>query len=303
MRFPGLILAALLMTATISPGAAENGIVPDGRPVAGSDPWKLGVYDPNGDFTNDAIPAIEHLFLPWEDVELSTLAIADDYASARGRSLLVTIEPWTWDQRRRLQPADLRSGVFSGVYDGNIAAVCTEIGRLGGTVQVRWAQEMEDANGRFIWANWSPSDYIAAYRKFVTGCRVHAPRARFMWSPKGLPNLAEYYPGDDVVDDIGLSVFGLQAYDQDNFGRDRTFAEYLKPGYDLVLPFNKPIYVAELAYVGKEPYVRAWARDVLARDPQFDRLVGVVYFDDQEVWPWFDPYGLPNWRVTDNILP
>ena len=74
---------------------------------------------------------------------------------------------------------------------------------------------------------------------------------KFMWSPKGLPGLEKYYPGDTYVDFIGLSVFGLQPYDRDNFGHDRDFAAALKPGYDLVAKFNKPICVAELGYVGR----------------------------------------------------
>lgn len=42
-------------------------------------------------------------------------------------------------------------------------------------------------------------------------------------------------------DRTGLSVFGLRK-DNDEAGRDRTFAETLKPGYDRVAGFNKPIW-------------------------------------------------------------
>ncbi|RYE11154.1 MAG: beta-mannosidase [Hyphomicrobiales bacterium] len=275
----------------------------DGRPVAPPNAIPFGVYDPAGDFQNDTLPSIEHLFLPWEDIDLATLGLADNYARARNRTVLITVEPWSWDQDKRVSSANLLAGIQSGAYDGNIIAICTEIGKMQAATTLRWAQEMEDDTGRFTWANWTPSDYIAAYRHVVELCRPLTPKTRYMWSPKGMPTLVDYYPGDDVVDDIGLSVFGLQAFDNGEFGRDRTFAEILKPGYDLVLPFNKPIYVAEAGYVGKAPYVTQWKTTILANDPAFPELRAVIYFNDKEVAPWPKDYGLPNWKVTDNTLP
>jgi beta-mannanase len=29
-------------------------------------------------------------------------------------------------------------------------------------------------------------------------------------------------------------------------------------------------------------------------------LKGVIYFNDREVYPWFNNYGLPNWRVVQD---
>ena len=141
------------------------------------------------------------------------------------------------------------------------------------------------------------------YRHFVDRCRAGAARAKFMWSPKGLPGLERYYPGDAYVDVVGLSVFGLEPYDRTIYGRDRTFAESLQAGYDLVTKFNKPICVAELGYVGKIDYVRNWAENTLKLDPHFSKLSCVVYFDDKEVAPWPLNLGLPDWRVTSNVLP
>jgi beta-mannanase len=99
---------------------------------------------------------------------------------------------------------------------------------------------------------------------------------------------------------IGLSVFGLQPYDQGNFGHDRDFAAAFKPGYDLAAKFNKPICIAELGYAGSAEYVSKWAASVLKPDPRFPKLSCVVYFNDKEVAPW-GSYGLPNWRVTSNV--
>lgn len=302
MRKLTSLIAAAIVVALPATAIGQTAPFFDGRPVAGPDPMVLGSYDPHGDFTDDTTPVIEHLFLPWLDIDLATLALADGYARERGRDLWITVEPWTWDQSRRITPTELRQGIFSGQYDVVIDGLCGEIGRLQSKTTVRFAQEMEDKTGRFIWSDWAPEDYIQAYRYFVERCRVGTPQSRFMWSPKGEDGLQAYYPGDDVVDDVGLSIFALQEYDQDKFGRDRFFAERVQPGYDLTVPFGKPIYVAELGYRGKQAYVGQWATDSLLDYEQFPALLGVCYFNDIEVVPWEETYGLPDWRVTDNIV-
>ena len=293
-------LAAGHATATTAQTAAG---AHDNRPIAYRDSVAFGAYDPHGDFGDDRNVKIEALFLPWQDVDLATLGEADDYARQRGRTLLITVEPWTWSKTERVNPPALLQGILSGRYDGNIAAICDIVGRFRTPTTMRWAQEMEDPQLRFSWQGWTGDEYKAAYRHFVDHCRASAPRAKFMWSPKGLPGLEQYYPGDAYVDSIGLSVFGLQPYDRDYSGSDRTFADSLKTGYDLVAKFNKPICVAELGYVGEVDYVRNWAQNVLKPDARFPRLACVVYFDDKEVASWPPNYGLPDWRVTSNVLP
>lgn len=263
----------------------------------------FGAYDPYGDFSNDASANVEHLFLPWEDVDLTSLADAEIYAKERGRSLLITIEPWTWSEDWRVEPAALKNRIMSGAYDANMDAICQIAGAMEVPVTIRWAHEMEDKTGRFTWANWQPDDYVAAYRRMVDLCRSTAPQASFMWSPKGEEGLQAYYPGDEYVDVIGLSIFGLEQWDLDKYGRERSFAEVLKPAYDRVVPFNKPIVVAELGVVGGQVYVNNWMAE--SRDgalPEFPELTSVVYFNQKEVVPWPDGYGLPDWRVTNNVI-
>jgi beta-mannanase len=119
-----------------------------------------------------------------------------------------------------------------------------------------------------------------------------------MWSPKGESDMNEYYPGDEYVDVVGLTVFGLQQYDNDKFGHDRTFAEILAPSYALAAIHNKPVVVAEVGDAGDAVYVQSWAKSLTKPYPQFPKLVAVVYFDQREVHAWPHPYGLPDWRVV-----
>jgi len=101
--------------------------------------FPFGAYDPHGDFKDVRGLSIEHLFLPWLDVDLSTLPIADACAIERGRTLLVTIEPWSWSQDKRVAPDQLRYGLLSGEYDPIIENVTRAISALKSAVTIRFA--------------------------------------------------------------------------------------------------------------------------------------------------------------------
>jgi len=276
---------------------AGRDLLRDKRPVLHEAGTLFGAYDPYGDFSEDDRLATEHLFLPWEDIELGGLGVADEYARERGRKILITIEPWSWALDWNVSEAELRELVLGGFRDENMRSILRAVAGFRSPLIIRWAQEMESTTGRFSWQNWAPADYIEAYRRMAAITREMLPEAQLMWSPKGEPALADYYPGDDVVDIVGLSVFGLDEYDEIEYGGPRSFAESLQQGYDLTVGYGKPIWVAELGYEGAEPYLASWADDVTRPFDAFTELREVIYFNDQEVHPWPYDLGLPNWRV------
>lgn len=302
--------AAMAMAAALAPIAtgthparaqpaalAGRDLLRDKRPVLHEGGTLFGAYDPYGDFSEEDGLATEHLFLPWEDIELEGLILADDYARERNRKILITIEPWSWALDWNVTEAQLRDLILGGFRDENMRSILRAVSAFRSPLIIRWAQEMESTTGRFSWQNWAPADYIEAYRRMAGITREMLPNAQLMWSPKGEPGLVDYYPDDDVVDIVGLSVFGLDAYDEIEFGGPRTFAESLRQGYDLTIGYGKPIWVAELGYEGAQSYLASWADDVTRPFDSFAELREVIYFNDQEVHPWPHDLGLPNWRV------
>lgn len=261
----------------------------------------FGVYDPDGTFDNIKDVAIEHVFLPWEDVSLASLADADKYAQSHNRALLVTLEPWTWSRDDRNRPATLRKDIDAGRYDANMTSVCGALNDLKSPVTLRWGHEMDDNNGQFIWAGWKPDDYIRAYRRMITLCKDAAPSVKYIWSPLGDEGMQAYYPGNDYVDLVGLSVFGLQSWDQAKFNHDRSYEEILAPRYARAITFGKPVVVAELGYSGDATYVDTWENDVRDTEKLFPKLVGAVYFNYPEVYDWPVGFGRPDWRVDHRV--
>ncbi|MDA3889861.1 MAG: glycosyl hydrolase [Allgaiera sp.] len=278
---------------------AQTGAAPDTMGPHSTVPY--GVYDQGGDFSNDPYVQIEHIFMPWEDVSLTSLQRADAYALARHRALLVTIEPWTWSKSERNTPAALIRGIFDGSYDKNMSTICSELGSLRSPVTVRWAQEMDNKH-RFIWSGWKPATYIAAYRRMIDICRAVAPSIRYMWSPLGNEDMAKYYPGDNYVDIVGISVFGYQPYDRGIYGHDRDFYEIMGPRYARAAQFGKPVVVAELGYSGDQAYVDKWTDEIRNIGNRYPQLVGLVYFNYPELYPWPHGYGKPDWRIHHRVI-
>jgi beta-mannanase len=257
----------------------------------------LGAYDPSGNFKDYPGVSIEHVFMPWQDVDLSSLLSADRYARERRRQLLITIEPWSWSEDSHPTADQLRDAMLAGHHDERIRSIARVVAQLKSPVTLRWGQEMEEANNPFPWSGWKPTDYIAAYRRFHDISSPIALTAKFMWSPKGNANLADYYPGDAYADSIGLSIFGYQKYDRTVFGAERQFADVLGLCYHYTSLYGKEIVVAECGYAGDPTYVGHWAHAITKKDPRFPLLSAVVYFDDVESTPWPGSGDLPDWRV------
>jgi endoglucanase len=276
----------------------ERDVMIDKRPVYHPDGTKFGVYDPFGDFRDDTHVVTEHVFLSWIDVDLSVLSAADDYASARGRALLFTVEPWSWDLNWNVTSDTLRRRILSGTYDANMKAVAEAMVGFKSPVTIRWGHEMDNPYGRFTWSLWPAKSYINAFRRMHGIIKGILPDATVMWSPRGEKGLGAYYPGDKYVDNIGLSVFGYEPFDKIQYGKPRSFAESLKQGYDLTSGYGKPIWVAELGYEGSREYLTAWSEDATRKFPEFPALEEVVYFNDEEKWHWPNGLGKPNWRVV-----
>ncbi|WP_210204476.1 glycoside hydrolase family 26 protein [Phyllobacterium phragmitis] len=265
----------------------------------------FGAYDPHGQFRYSSRPQIEHVFIYWQAIDRPMLENKMRLAREKGRILMVTVEPYTKAVNWRDGGDRLFADIQRGAFDPQIAATCGAVSEFPGDLWIRWGHEMEDPTGRYPWARHDSRGYVAAYRKFVDTCRKIAPGARFMWSPKGERGLAAYYPGNDHVDMIGVSLWGLEKWDRDQHGRPRGFAETFDEKYRRIERFGKPIVIAELGTSGGEEYRRNWMSEISglsAKRGLFPLLDGIVYFNDKEPHHWPQGYGSPDWRVPVSVF-
>lgn len=133
-------------------------------------------------------------------------------------AIMITWEPFL--SPNKAQPAENLQNIVNGVYDDYIRQFARGVkSRPKETYLIRFGHEMNLAGtpwgGPQPYNGNDPSHYVKAFRRIRQIFREEgATNAQFVWSPnvKSWPpdpwnHWSNYYPGDDVVDWIGVSAF------------------------------------------------------------------------------------------------
>jgi beta-mannanase len=159
-----------------------------------------------------------------------------------------------------------------------------------------------DLPGLYPWSTRDAALFRVAFRHVVSVFRAEGVTSvRWVWSPAGEPGAAAFYPGDDVVDYVGLTVLGDAEWDRELGFARRSFAELLAPRYAEVAALNKPIIVAELGVSGTTVEQIAWLHDATRSLSPFPLVRALVYFDDRNA-PNNGRATQPQWRVDPDYL-
>jgi endoglucanase len=259
---------------------------------------KLGAYDPHQALVRQRDVSVDHVFVDLSKFSPATILETVEQAAERGREVLLTVEPWTRAADGRQGGETLLQDVLNGGFDTETDQLCGAIGASRVPVTLSWGHEMDETEGRFPWADRSAELYKAAFRHFVDRCRPLADKARIAWTPKGEAGMERFYPGTSYVDVIGLTLFDSQRWNEDN-GDTRSLTTKFTGLRDRVRAFGKPIILAEFGVEGDQAY-REKALSCFRRDLHaFSDVEAVVYFNDRETWAWPEPYGRPDWRISN----
>jgi hypothetical protein len=188
-----------------------------------------------------------------------------------------------------LQPMQGLAAVQDGPYLRQIAqaAKAAEI-----PVFLRFGGEM---NGNWVAWHGDPALYKAKFRLVAQAFRAEAPNVAMLWAPGYFPlyTMNDYYPGDDVVDWVGISAYNV--YDpsldpvappgqgQDSWNLNEAFTEVYKLYAD-----RKPIMLAEGAVgyynYGTKQATTDWARTNIQRfyaamPRLYPRVKALTWFD------------------------
>jgi len=257
----------------------------------------FGVYDPQDKFSGSEVVAVEHEYVLWNKYRPGEARRFMEKARQRRRWPMITVEPWASGEE------DLLGVTVQGKYDEIIDEICRDVGGADMPVFLRWGQEMERVTGRYPWAVEEVGKYIAAYRRFVERCRKWVSEGYYVWSPAGDKGLEGYWPGADVVDYVGLSVYELPEWDRENFGKPRLFGEILGERYGRVEKYGKPVMVAEMGVAGPARFQRGWMEVAFEEMGNFPLLKTAVYFNavDSE-GAWEEKYGVPDWHIDPGVF-
>ncbi len=270
--------------------------------------------------------AVSFSDLPLSDADEDDVRAAADQVRGNGGSLLLTLEPH----------GGLAS-VTPEVAEG-LATFLAEINGEGVPVIVRFAHEM---NGS--WYEWGqqPTAYIEAFRIVADALHAGAPGSATMWAPNnagGYPftggkasaepgsadfalldtdgdgtltiaddAYAPYYPGDDVVDWVGMSLYhwgSTYPWGENELPEEGKFAAQLTGTYNglagdetaapdfyqtYAVDHEKPLAIPETAALvvpggdteQELAIKRAWWQQVLSEDnaTRFPQLKMVNWFE------------------------
>ncbi|MCY3024100.1 MAG: glycosyl hydrolase [Planctomycetota bacterium] len=209
-------------------------------------------------------------------------------------------------QNKRERLFNVRN-ILRGRFDADLRAWAAQARDFGSPLLVEWGTECNGA-----WFSWNgkwnggkstrgfgdktkpdgPERFVAAYRHIVEVMRgAGAANITWVWhvnatdGPQVPWNASElYYPGNDVVDWVAVSVYGPQTPLDEGAP---TFREQMDPCYarlDSLAP-GKPVMLAEFGCTAGNPLVAPenWARAALSDilGGRYPRLAGFSWWNER----------------------
>lgn len=308
--------------------------LPAERAVFGLNPdWAVESLQNFADITGVSPgAAVTFIDMPFNSEDSTNVLAAADQVAGMGGVLMLTLEP--------------HEGL-GAVNDESVAALTellSEVNAKGVPVLLRFAHEM---NGS--WYPWGqqPEAYVEAFRTVATAVREDTPGTEMIWAPNyggGYPfsggefeaepgasdfalldtdgdgeltetddPYAPYYPGDDVVDWVGMSLYhwgSTYPWESSEMPEDDKFSDQLHGTYDglagdeSILPDfysiysedrDKPLAIPETAAfvtADASPELaldikRAWWRQIFSPEvhSEFPNLRMVNWFN----WDKYEP--------------
>ncbi|MDP9375099.1 MAG: hypothetical protein M3Q65_22155 [Chloroflexota bacterium] len=243
----------------------------------------FGAYDPKRSVVDDSFK-VEMFYISFAPEALAELGWLLATSGESGRVPLVTLEPWPLASEG-LTEETLLSDVASGRYDAQLLLVADAFRNYGGQIAVRFAHEMEHAPEVYPWASGDPEQYIAAYRHVHDVLQREIPETLlWVWSPAGNVEAPPYYPGDDVVDYVGITILGSHDLDAESGERQRrSFVQLMGEKYPRAEAFGKPVIIAELGVSGPGELQASWLREMFTVLDDYPALRGLIYYNDYNV--------------------
>ena len=180
--------------------------------------------------------------------------------------------------------------VADGMHDAEFAAAARAISEAQPMAIIRLGWEMNLVSMPWF-AKGQEADYIRAFRRVVEIFRRYSPGFKYDWCPGWGPqdNAADItYPGDDVVDYIGLDVYDFKS---EGSAEERWNSFYVKAPFglewhrDFAAQHGKPMSYPEwgVGNFGDNPYFIQAMHDWFVKYEK--NIAYAAYFDSDGLWP------------------
>ena len=202
-----------------------------------------------------------------------------------------------------LEPND---GLDKVKDDRYLQTIADALKNTGGKVFLRFGSEM---NG--FWSNYhDPKKFKEKFRLVHDVMKRRAPNVAMVWCPYAVPtrHIPDYYPGDDVVDWVGLNMYSVTFHDnslQHPCENEHT-SDLLSTVYDRYAA-RKPMMICEFAATHQaaceiRPRPEFAKRKILTLyndlPRRFPRVKAINYFDSNNLQ--FTATANNDYSVTNN---
>jgi hypothetical protein len=303
-------------------GSYYHGIFPGGtnEPESFLPPENLTSYEENVGKTAAWVYFSNNWF-EGRDFPLETAT----WVREKGSVPYIRIMMWSEWVQGHADPLFTHQAIIAGDFDADFHAWCATAHDFGTSLLVEFGVEV---NGD--WFPWNgvysgggttngygepdfpdgPERFRDAYRHIIQICRdedvlnitwvFHVNDGD--WPQEEWNRFENYYPGDDWIDWLGLSVYGVQTPDDAWWNAFTPVVDEFYPRLTSLAP-DKPIIIAEFGCTAGNPNVdqAQWARDALNSilSDRWPRIIGFSWWN--EAWQNDDnPAHDSNMRVQDN---
>ncbi|WP_354700849.1 hypothetical protein DSM112329_01141 [Paraconexibacter sp. AEG42_29] len=272
-------------------GQVVIGVTTDALAKNSTRPWDAGDLVQVNAFERHAEGAtgIVQWFADWAHAPRPDLAQLRAIA-ARGSVPQISWEPWDYSKGlNTAQPEFRLRAISAGRHDAHIRTWARALRSYRGPVLLRFAHEM---NG--TWYPWGQSsngnrrgDYRDAWRHVhAIFAAEGATNVRWVWSPVARPLDSLDYPGDDVVDEVGLSGFnGGTALPWTGWRSFESIFDRPLKQLHAVAP-HKPVQISEVSSAEHGGDKARWILDMFAYLRRHPGIRSVLWFDLRKQTDW-----------------
>jgi cellulose synthase (UDP-forming) len=148
-------------------------------------------------------------------------------------------------------------------FDVYIKSFAEKIKEYGEPIFIRFMHEPENPFHPWgVGGNNTPKEYKEAYRHVVKlFLKEGVHNVTWVWNPATANEAEKYFPGDDIVDWIGLSILNYgEAGDDEKW---KSFSDLYTPYREVLKTFKKPVMIAELGSTSLGGEKEEWLENAL----------------------------------------
>jgi cellulose synthase (UDP-forming) len=246
-------------------------------------------------------------YLAWDkDVESHFPTAMIDSVYLNKSIPMITWEPWlnTFEDDIA-DDGHVYDLISSGFFDDYISQFADKLKDLEKPVFLRFAHEFD--NPFYPWfmsgdeaATKFKNAWIRTYEIFKNR---DAHNVIWIWNPWKAETIADFYPGSEYVDWIGINILNYAEYNQD--GRWYDFKSLYQPYHAELnkLP-QTPVVISEFGTLGDGQNQNQWIEDAFfVIENDYSEIKSVIYFNSNvdKNWPeGQQPAGYLDWTVPEN---